>query len=181
MQLENRVPAVVSSSTRVQKRKVDVIERVAAFGLHSDSAKVEWLMDEMHIDHLAEINDEDSPTYHKSPKAKNREGKDTISIKKDSSDLEENYQQTSPARRSIDRAYSEFPDKVNQSMKNYNERTPKRPYSICGPITPSHYSNHSVSPLSQSRPDEFFITPLVQLRQKQQNLHTRCGIFIFVF
>ena len=32
-------------------------------------------------------------------------------------------------------------------MKNYNERTPKRPYSICGPITPSHFSNHSLSPL----------------------------------
>lgn len=44
--------------------------------------KPPWIVAE-NSELVAEINDEDSPTYHKSPKAKNREGKDTISIKKD--------------------------------------------------------------------------------------------------
>ena len=61
-------------------------------------------------------------------------------------------------------------------MKNYKESTPKRPYSICGPVTPSHYPNNSIPSLSQAQTDEFFITPLVQLRQKQRHLQTRCGI-----
>ena len=44
--------------------------------------KPPWIVAE-NSELVAEINDEDSPTYHKSPKAKNREGKDTISIKKE--------------------------------------------------------------------------------------------------
>jgi hypothetical protein len=56
-------------------------------------------------------------------------------------------------------------------LKNHKESPPKRPYSICGPVTPSHYPNHLIP-----AHDEFFITPLVQLRQKQRHIQTRCGI-----
>ena len=61
-------------------------------------------------------------------------------------------------------------------QKYYQENTPKRPYSICGPITSSHYPNFSVPSPSQAKNKDFLITPLVQLRQKKGNLQYRCNI-----
>ena len=61
-------------------------------------------------------------------------------------------------------------------IKTHNESTPKRPYSICGPVTPSQYPHHARPPSSPAQTEEFFITPLVNLRQKQRHLQSRCII-----
>ena len=57
--------------------------------------------------------------------------------------------------------------------ENCQPSTPRRPYSICGPITTSHYANYSVPPPSQTNAKEFHITPLVELRKKKSFLHNR--------
>ena len=55
--------------------------------------------------------------------------------------------------------------------------TPKRPFSISGPIMRSHYANYSILSPSQSRTNESFIPPFVQLRKKQNHLQNRCNIY----
>ena len=57
--------------------------------------------------------------------------------------------------------------------KNYQTNTPRRPYSICGPITSSQYANYSVPSPSQTYAKEFSITPLVELRKKKSLLQNR--------
>ena len=55
---------------------------------------------------------------------------------------------------------------------NFKADTPKRPFSICGPIPGSHYPNYSIPSPSQTQNIEN--QPTVQLRQKKkQNFSNR--------
>ena len=51
--------------------------------------------------------------------------------------------------------------------KNYQINTPRRPYSICGPVSTSQYENYSVPSPSQTHSKEFQIAPLIELNEKK--------------
>ena len=51
--------------------------------------------------------------------------------------------------------------------KNFETTTPKRPYSICGPISTYQYPNCSVPSPSQTNRKDFQITPIVELSEKK--------------
>ena len=60
----------------------------------------------------------------------------------------------------------------NRREINFKADTPKRPFSICGPIPGSHYPNYSIPSPSQTQNIEY--QPTVQLRQKKkQNFSNR--------
>ena len=62
---------------------------------------------------------------------------------------------------------NEEPIQVSNSREiNFKGDTPKRPFSICGPIPGSHYPNYSIPSPSQTQNSEY--QPTVKLRQKKK-------------
>ena len=57
--------------------------------------------------------------------------------------------------------------------KNSQINSPRRPYSICGPVSVSQYTNYSVPSPSQTKSKAFQITPIVELNERKCWLNNR--------